>query len=214
MSTVPLPAPYAGGPRPTNTATGGAARGAVRRLLLGSGPLKRMSDRIEVLSRLLLVVVLTLAAPMALVVANATATDLRATAQQETATRTQVAAVLLEDAPPGTDGGLGISTWTEGTWTAPDGSTRQGEVLARPGSRAGDSVAVWIDQDGARTGAPLRESDVTAATASTGGGTFLLFAAAAVGAHGLVCWRLNRHRDRRWSADWAVVEPRWSGRLP
>ena len=218
MSTVPSSAPSSGGHRPTNAGTRGPARGAVRRLTLGSGPLKRMSDRIEMLSRLVLAVVLTLAAPVALTVANATATDLRATAQLQATTREQVLAVLLQDATPRPDASTGTTaagtiTLTDGTWTARDGTSREGKVLARYGLRAGDTVRIWIDQDGALTRAPLRDSDVTAATAVAGGGVFVLVIVAAGATHGLVCWALNRHRDRRWSADWATVEPTWSGRL-
>jgi hypothetical protein len=220
MSTVPSSAPSSGGHRPTNAATGNPARGAVRRLTLGSGPLKRISDRIEMLSRFVLAVVLTLAAPVALAAANGTAAELRATAQQEAATRNQVPAVLLEDAAPRayadpdtTTAGAGIITRTDGTWIEPDGTTSRGEVPARPGMRAGETVHVWIDGDGALTSAPLRDSDVTAGTVVAGGGTFVLIVTAAGAAHGLVCWTLNRHRDRRWSADWAAVEPTWSGRL-
>lgn len=218
MSTVPSSTPPPGGRRPTNAGTGGPAHGVVRRLMLGSGPLKRRSDRLEMLSRVVLAVVLLLAAPVALAVATATATDLRATAQLQAATRTQVLAVLLEDAISRPDAGEvatvgGTTTRTDGTWTAPDGTTREAEVPAPFGSRAGDAVPVWIDQDGALTRAPLRDGDMTAAMAMSGGGTFVLIIAAAAATHGLVCWRLDRHRDRRWSAEWAAVEPTWSGRI-
>ncbi|MFP5370397.1 MAG: hypothetical protein ACLGI3_06575, partial [Actinomycetes bacterium] len=67
MSTV-FPAPSPGGHRPQDAGTGGAARRVIRRLALGSGPLKRTSDRIEVLSRLLLVVGLVMAPPVAVTV--------------------------------------------------------------------------------------------------------------------------------------------------
>lgn len=218
MSTVPSSAPSPEGHRPAGGRTGGAARRALRRLTLGSGPLKRKTDRVEVLSRLLLAIVLVLAAPVALAVANAAATDLRATAASGATTRNPGLAVLLEDAAsrPGAGSGThaaGTTTPTDGTWTAPDGTTREGEVPALFGSRAGDAVRVWIDEDGALTRAPLRDSSVTAVTVVTGGGTFVLVVALACAAHGLVCWTLNRRRDRRWSADWAEVEPTWSSRL-
>ncbi|MGY1708800.1 hypothetical protein ACI8AC_04750 [Geodermatophilus sp. SYSU D00758] len=188
-------------------------RRAVRRLTLGSGPLKRGSDRVEVLSRLVLAVVLLLAAPVALTVATTTATDLRATAEQEAATRTRVLAELVEDAASRPDTGTGTSTRTEASWTAPDGARREGEVLARPGMDAGEPVAVWIDRDGALTRAPLSDGDRVAAAALAGAGVFVLVVGTAGGAHGLVTWALHRHRDHQWAAGWAAVEPRWSGRL-
>lgn len=185
---------------------------AVRRLILGSGPLKRTSDRIEVLSRLMLAIVLVLAAPLALAVATATATDLRASAQQLSASRNQAVAVLLEDAVSRTLARSGTTTGADAAWTAPDGTTRHGMVPARPAMRAGDAVPIWIDEDGALTGAPPTERDLTAGTTIAGGATFVVIIAAAAAGHALTCWLLNRHRDRRWAADWAAVEPSWSGR--
>ena len=210
MSTIPFSAPSPGDHRPTSPVSGGVTGRAVRRLTLGSGPLKRTSDRIEVLSRLILAIVLVLAAPVALAAATV---DLRATAQQQSASRNQAVAVLLEDALSRPLARSGTTTAADAAWTAPDGTTRHGMVPARPAMRAGDSVPIWIDEGGALTSAPPTKRDLTAGTTIVGGGTFVVIVAAAAAGHALTCGALNRHRDRRWAADWAAVEPSWSGRL-
>ena len=213
MSTIPFSAPSPGHHPPKSPVTGGVTGRVVRRLTLGSGPLKRTSDRIEVLSRLMLAILLVLAAPVALAAVTATATDLRATAQQQSASRNQAVAVLLEDAVSRTLARSGTTTGADAAWTAPDGTPRHGMVPARPAMRAGDSVPVWIDEGGALTSAPPTKRDLIAGTTIAGGGTFVVIVAAAAAGHALTCWALNRHRDRRWAADWAAIEPTWSGRL-
>lgn len=212
MSTVPFPAPSPGERRRARSTPPGATRRAMRRLTLGSGPLKRTSDRIEMLSRLLLVAALALAAPASVVVATAVEADLSAAASQQAASRSQVVAVLLEDATLRGSADSLTSAWATGSWTAPDGTARWGSVPGPESMRAGDAVRIWIDGQGGLTGAPLRDSDVTAGSAVAGGVSFVLVVAAASTAHALVCWTLNRRRDRQWSAGWAEVEPTWSGR--
>src|SRR4051812_1296316 len=67
------------------------------RFTLGSGPLKRSTDRIQVLARILLVVAALTAVPFALAVATATDSSLRTMAGSQAANRHQVDATLVEE---------------------------------------------------------------------------------------------------------------------
>ena len=33
-------------------------------------------------------------------------------------------------------------------------------------------------------------------------------------AYTALCWLLDRQRDRRWTREWAAIEPSWSRRVP
>lgn len=79
----------------------------LRRLLLGSGPLRRGSDRLEVLGGLAAVLMVVLAVPVALAVGTAVWTDSRAQASEQAVTRTLTEAVLTADAQ-----GSPYAAWT------------------------------------------------------------------------------------------------------
>jgi hypothetical protein len=188
-------------------------RGGPTRLVAVRGPLSRGSDRVELASRLLAVLVLSFALPMALVVATVAGTDAAQRADQQAATRTQVPAVLLADAAAtfGAEDGT-LSVRTLATWHAPGGSRREGMVATSPVAAAGDTVRIWVDTDGERARPPLDGTGVASTRIVAGLVTFLLLGALAGGGHLLVCRALWRHRAHQWQQGWAAVEPRWSGR--
>src|SRR5215204_3055266 len=74
-----------------------------RRLALGAGPLKRSSDRLQFLARVLLGCSLLTALPIALAVGTATHSGAQAEATAQAAERHEVDATLTEDAPPVSD---------------------------------------------------------------------------------------------------------------
>ncbi|GAA4733851.1 hypothetical protein GCM10023328_11730 [Modestobacter marinus] len=189
----------------------GAARRALRRAALGSGPLKRRSDRIELASRLLTAVALVLAVPVALVVGIAVGADTAALARERAAAASQQEAVLLADAA-GPDGSGMFTAPVRATWPAPDGSVREGLVHAPSDARAGDRVEIWVDRDGQRTRPPMDVADVGAVAVVSGLVTLLVVAATATGGHLLVCRVLWLRRAREWEEQWCAVEPLWSGR--
>jgi hypothetical protein len=190
----------------------GSVRRALRRLSLGAGPLKRGSDRVELLSRLVCAVVLVLALPVALTVGAVVHADAEQQAGRETATRHQQVAVLLDHAasPGGADTGA-LRVATPGTWRAPDGTAHRGMVRAPHDALAGDQVMIWLDPDGALAGRPLRTADVVTAGLLAGVFTFLGLAALAALAHLGVRRELGRHRARQWEREWQSVEPQWAG---
>src|SRR3954453_7526767 len=75
-----------------------SAQRLLRWFVLGSGPLKRGSDRLQVLARVLLVITVVGAVPVALAVVTATFSQAQAAAAVEAADRHHVRATLLTDA--------------------------------------------------------------------------------------------------------------------
>ncbi|MEU2348483.1 hypothetical protein [Modestobacter sp. NPDC049651] len=190
----------------------GVGRRLLRRAVLGRGPLKRGSDRLELASRVLLAAVLLLAVPVALAVGTVAHAAAQRVAAVQAADRSQQVAVLVDDAPPATLGTTGDRHPTQARWTAPDGTARSGTVPARPGMRAGDEVTVWLDADGGRVPAPMSADDVFWQAFSQGVLVFLGTAGTAGLLHLGVCRALWRQRSRRWEREWADVEPEWAGR--
>jgi hypothetical protein len=178
--------------------------GPARRFTLGSGPLKRTSDRLQFLSRLLLVLFALAVVPLGALVAVDASGHLQAAAREQAAARSLVTATLLADAG-GQDGTVRVTA----TWATADGVPHAGRVPAPAGSRAGTVVRVWVDRSGAVTGPPMGDGDVAADTiAAVILGPGVLLGLAGLGHLGLVA-ALDRRRLRRWAADWAEVEPLW-----
>ncbi|MGY1618227.1 hypothetical protein ACI797_15925 [Geodermatophilus sp. SYSU D00691] len=194
-------------------------RRSARRFTLGTGPLKRGSDRLQEAGRVL-VVLAVLAAPLVAVAAATTVTDrLTAVAEEQAAERSRTDAVLVEDAPaasrePGYDSFTPPRTASAAaTWLAPDGTVREGRVPAPSGSPAGSSVPVWVDLGGDLVPPPLTTHDVSGAAGAIGAGVLVAVPAAAGALYGLLCAALDAHRQRRWAQGWAAVGPGWAERL-
>ena len=183
-----------------------------RRLALGAGPLKRSSDRLQFLARALLVCSLLMGLPIALAVATATSSAASAEAAAQAAERHQVDATLTEDAPSVAGSGEAAAPRPRAavTWTGPAGLERADRVPVPRGAEAGSVVRIWIDGDGERTTAPLRDGDVVARSTAYGLLTYFCIAAGAGGSFVVFRRSLDRSRMRRWEADWAVVGPVWT----
>lgn len=186
----------------------------LRRFTLGSGPLKRRSDRLEVLGRCLVLALLLAAVPVTLLVATGVAAGLRAEAAAQAAQRHQVTASLAADVPLPTDANSdypqSVVAWV--TWR--DGSglhVTPASVLA--GTKAGAPVLVWLDRRGRVSAPPLDDDAVTAQ--AVGAGLVVACGTWTVVMVGHLIFRLllDRRRLRQWELDWAVVEPRWSGKV-
>lgn len=193
-----------------------STRQVARRLTLGSGPLKRTSDRLECLARVVLASVLLSAVVLALAVATAVSTRGHAEALAEAADRHQVSAELLEDAVPLEDASGGVPALGRATavWTSPSGGERTAAISVPAAARAGSTHTVWIDRDGGRTTRPLSNGDVAW---QAFGSALLTYLGTTLVASAGYCWvraLLNRSRSRRWTAEWAVVGPEWTGKVP
>ncbi|MGY1792469.1 hypothetical protein ACI796_00645 [Geodermatophilus sp. SYSU D00525] len=189
----------------------------VRWFTLGSGPLKRGTDRLEVLGRLAVVLALLAAAPLAVAVTTATQHSLEAQADAQAAERHLVRAVLLEDAP-GTLDADGFGDRVAGavparaTWAAPDGPPREGSLNVRPQTPAGTAVSVWVDDGGRVTREPMDPGSIPAAATAVGVLALVGVPLAAWTLHTVLCCCLDARRDRQWTEGWAAVEREWSAR--
>jgi hypothetical protein len=190
--------------------------GVLRRFMSGSGPLKRASDRLEVLTRFLLVCSVLAAVPIALTVASETHAQAEQEAVAQASSRHQADATLLEDAPwvgGGSEGGV-AEAGANASWTGPDGVEQTGEVVAPAGTKAGSTVSVWLDAQGKRTSQPLTGGDAMARSVGIAVLTFLGLSGLALGVQLSFRIALNRGRIRRWAREWAAVEPGWTHRVP
>jgi Flp pilus assembly protein TadB len=189
-----------------------AAGHALRRLTLGSGPLKRTSDRLEAFARILLGFVLLLAIAVALAVATATYTQRRSEATAQAADRQRVMAELLEDASAPASGDVAYVRQASAVWTAPSGDEHQEVITVSPGARAGSTLFIWVDRSGDRTSPPMGDGDVAAPAVGHALLTYLGISVVAVGAYRFFRSLLERSRARRWGTEWEAVEPVWTAR--
>jgi hypothetical protein len=185
-----------------------------RQLGFDRNPLRRRTDRIEALIRLVTVILLMVAVPIAAIVAGREADQLalrQAHAQQ--AAEHEVTAVLLQRAQatgvpdPYTSVQL---TYVLARWQPPGQPPRSGQVLAPAGAPAGTTVAVWIDASGAVASPPPdhREiaGDVCIAAVIASMVAILLLLESNVLARRV----LDRRRMNEWDAEWRVTGPLWS----
>jgi hypothetical protein len=98
--------------------------------------------------------------------------------------------------------------------TDPDGLRRQVSVVVERGTPARTQVPVWLADDGTVAAAPVGGAAIAVEAVSVGGVVVLGALLLAVGGQALLRRRLDRGRARRWDAEWALVEPMWSRRVP
>jgi hypothetical protein len=188
----------------------------LRRFALGSGPLRRGSDRLQFLARVLLVGIVLAAVPVSLAVGTAVHTQARAEAAVDAAVRHRVVARLLEAPPRLTD-----EVWVAGgrergtaVWTDPAGLEHRGPVSVPARAAAGHTVLIWVDGDGNRTRPPLSASDVRNRAVGQGFATLCGISVLGVGGYLWARALLDRSRSRRWAVEWATVEPVWTRTVP
>ena len=186
----------------------------VRAFTLGRGPLKRGSDRLQFAARLVLVLVVLLSVPVALAVGTVVHEQLQVTAAQQAAELIRVTAVAVEDARPTEAAHYGGRLRTTARRTAPDGTPAEAYVPAPAGTRTGQPVPVWTTADGRPAAGPMTALEVVRSTVVlvTLGWSCALVAAGT--AYAGLGWVLDRHRDRRWTREWAATEATWSRRVP
>jgi hypothetical protein len=202
-----------------STSTDSRLRVAIRRLTLGTGPLKRRSDRLQMVARLVVVLAFVAAPPLAVLAATKTTTHLEDVAAIEAAERQHTTAVTLEDALAAgggavTDAGTRVKVAVPAHWTAPSGDNRTGTVMVPPGTPAGTAVPVWIDRQGELTWAPMNPRGIQGTATAMALLPLLGVPIATWACYAVFCAALDARRDRRWTEGWAAVEPRWNAQLP
>jgi hypothetical protein len=183
----------------------------IKRFTLGSGPLKRNSDRLQFLARVLVLCSLVMAVPPALAVATVTHSRARVEATTEAEERQQVRATLQEDAAPEFDDSGNVLGTAGATvvWTVPSGMERKGRIDVPVGARAGASLPIWVDRKGDQVQQPLDDGDVVTRTVAQALFTYVWIMALVCAAYVTFRMALDRSRLRRWATDWAAVEPQW-----
>jgi hypothetical protein len=186
------------------------------RFTLGSGPLKRSTDRIQVMARVLLVLTVLIAVPIALAVGTATGSSLRSVADAQAASRHQVDATLVEEpvVPLNSSEHVALTTEVAATWIDATGAFRDGVVRAPVDADVGSTVVVWIDDSGDVTAAPMAGSQVVGQVVLASLATFAGISMTASVGYLVLRRLLERSRMRRWAEGWATVEPVWSGKVP
>ncbi|MBF6176637.1 Rv1733c family protein [Nocardia blacklockiae] len=170
-------------------------------------PLLRLSDRIEGVVRLLVIVVVLAAVPVCGAIGTAAYTGAQAEIRAENATKTQVTAVLTE--PPthvtsvvddATDGRYeAVVRWNEGGY-AGEASTDV-ERTARPA----DHVTLWLGPGGRPTTPPVPVG--VAAWRGTGLalGFMVQIVVCAMAAVRVTTWLVRRRHEARWAREWRTV---------
>jgi hypothetical protein len=188
----------------------------IRRAHLDANPLRRDSDRAEAWIRVSLVAVFLIVGPLAAFAAGrwADASGVSA-ARAQAAAEHKVHAVLLRSAPLTSAfpvAGNSALASVPARWTAPDGSTRTGDVTAAAGTAAGARVTVWTDASGKLVNPPLGRAQILSRVVS------LVTIVPAVLGVLLLCaaWVTRRRLDARrmaaWETHWLAVEPQWTRR--
>lgn len=186
----------------------------VRRVFPGRNPLATCGDRLEGAVLGLGVVVALLAVPVAGAVGSEVYSAHEARVESEQANRTQVDAVLVEDAPEtsGYSDGTVETTSATATWRLADGTVHEGVVPAAYDTQSGATVRIWVDRGGDVVDPPMtHEGAVISASVVA----FLLWSAV-TGLMALsyvvtrfLCMRI---RLRWWKLEWESTAPGWTGR--
>jgi hypothetical protein len=165
--------------------------------LFGRNPLIRAGDRVEALVVVFAVVVVLLAAPIAAAVGTAVY-DSRSHLYAQQAQNSHVVTAVVTDHKVTHRKALGQTVTVLARWFAA-GSEHTGSVSAPPGVKTGDSIDIWVVEDGSHVGPPPKTAyDEAVAFAS------LTWLGAAIAAQALIAGTrtfLNRARHARWQKD-------------
>jgi hypothetical protein len=178
-------------------------------------PLRRGTDRVEGILRLVMIIMVVAVVPATAVAAGRwTYHYVVHQAQAQQAVEHQVTAVLLRDAPAIGTPDLYTSEqtdWVSARWQPPGQPSRTGEVLAQAGARRGSTVRTWIGPSGAVTDPPLNHRVIRGDVLMAVMATLLVSGVLLLAAAGLARRMLDRRRLRAWEAEWRASGPLWSG---
>ncbi|MER5781648.1 hypothetical protein ABT104_07975 [Streptomyces mobaraensis] len=133
-------------------------------------------------------------------------------AARQSATRHPVTAHAMTDAQ-GVSVGNGVR-WAPVRWTDGRGGSHAGFTQVPGDTAEGGAVEVWVDGSERLAKPPTTRQEAVA----TGWFTSVMVAVAVLlvhfGARAALAAAVDRRRYERWAAEWRVVEPLWSKRLP
>jgi hypothetical protein len=178
----------------------------------------RATDRVEDLVAWILITLALLTAVVAATLALRLYGAGMSRADAETRERTQLQAVLLEQAPYALDvneHGRAVRRLpvpVAARYTTPDGTERRVDAPVLGPLPAGTTVPIWVDRFGTITSAPARSADAVASAATSAGGVVAGGGVVLGGIWMAVRAGLLRLNTARWAREWEQVEPQWSGR--
>jgi hypothetical protein len=173
-----------------------APRWPILRHLLGRGPLTRTTDRVEAIASVLTILVTLLFAPLAAAIGTEVY-DVRSNAYSEqAATRHSVAATVT--GVPEQPEKLGVATITvQARWTFA-GVEHMGAVATSSTVKIGDSVDMWVSEDGSQVPAPTPTTRAAVEAITVALVIWTTFAAAAASLFTLTRTVCDRVRYTRW----------------
>ncbi|MFJ5773984.1 hypothetical protein [Streptomyces sp. NPDC093094] len=180
-------------------------------------PLRRGTDLAEGWVCLTALLLMLVAAPLTGALVGSAAEDsLQRAVRQQQRQRHQVTARVvheLRDGAPDADpetAARNPHTRVLASWTAPDGTARQGPVLSPlRDPRPGDRFRTWTDRHGGLAVRPLDPATATTHAVLAGTGATLVAAVLVEAARRLIVRRMVRERYARWDRAWERAGPDW-----
>lgn len=167
--------------------------------LAGRDPLVRATDRIEALVFVLAVAVSLLAVPITAAIGTAVYDSSRHIYAEQAHTRHTVAATVT-DVPASQQLLRTDTTTVSARWTAA-GAEHTGTVTAQSTAKAGDTVDIWVDNNGAQVPAPAPTTNAAAEAAMGAVVIWICVAAIAATLFTLTRTVCDRIRFTRWQHD-------------
>ena len=199
--------------KPRTRPRGKRRRRIARWLGLDHNPLRRPADRLEAWLQLIVITLMLTAAPIAAIMCGLVANHVLARqALAEQRSDRVVTAVLAKKAPTSTVDPYVADpeVWAQARWTAPDGATRSGQILARAGTPAGGKVDIWVNTTGETVDPPAQHQTVVIGAITVGviGGLFVDLIL--MGTDIIIRRTLDRRRLAAWDSEWRAIGPLWS----
>lgn len=181
-------------------------------------PLRRGTDLAEAWVALGALLLILVAGPVIGFLVGGVAQDAlqRSVREQREARRLVTATVIRKldrsplDADPESSTGRSVRSRVFADWTAPDGTSHQGPVMANLQSpHRGDHFTMWTDPHGRIVPRPLDSATAATHAVLAGFGAALLTAGLVEGGRRLAVWRMVRRRYARWDQAWDRAGPDW-----
>ncbi|MFE6281147.1 hypothetical protein [Streptomyces sp. NPDC057877] len=180
-------------------------------------PLRRTTDLVESWVALTALLLILIAAPLlGSLVGASTERALQRSVREQRESRHEVTATVVRKL---TDSVLAADPETTARdprsrvladWTAPDGTSRHGPVIARvERPEPGDRFRIWTDGHGRAMTRPLDPATATTHAVLAGVGAALLTACLVEGARRLAVWRMVRRRHAALDRAWEQAGPDW-----
>lgn len=187
-----------------------AAMLRIRRHRPDRNPLRRRSDRVESAGLVLAVLLVLISVWPALLAGRFTYDNGLRNARVGPGHRQQVIATVLQDPRPTRVAfGESMTATVTARWTTPAGAAGTGVVQAPSTARAGTTVPLWVDSEGAPTTPPPSRADIV--LRSWGMAVFVEIVAVLLVVSGVAVLRglLDRRRFAEWDAAWVRANNRW-----